>query len=93
MKCPRNDAQLTYSPRPFGEREQALLSRKAKFTDAGEGLILKYILNCHGAQIVGLSTNPNIYPRNDARFVVSLTNLIHLPPQLRHFRSKPANLQ
>ncbi len=47
------------------------MSRKAKFTDAGEGLILKYILDCRVAlaprndtQIVCLSTNPNIYPRN-----------------------------
>ena len=46
------------------------MSRKAKFTDAGEGLILKYILDCRVA----------LAPRNDARFVVSLTNLIHLPP-------------
>ena len=59
------------------------MSRKAKFTDAGEGLILKYILDCRVAsaprndtQIVGLSTNPNISPppRNNAKPVVLPTN-------------------
>ena len=31
-------AQLTYSPRPIGKREQLFLNRQAKVTDAGEGL-------------------------------------------------------
>ena len=51
--------QLAHFPRSFGEREQPLLSRKAKFTDAGEGL-----------NIIRTITHPNLPSIREGAHVV-----------------------
>ena len=51
--------QLAHFPCTFGEREQPLLSRKAKFTDAGEGL-----------NIIRTITHPNLPSIREGAYVV-----------------------
>ena len=69
------------TPRIIQEREQPFLSRKAKVTDAGEGLtpfkIASGCLGCSLAMTLGLSTyfmTEIIYPRNDVGLVGSPDN-------------------
>ena len=80
--APRNDIQLTHTPRPFGEREQLFLSRQAKVTDAGEGL-----------NIILTITHPNLPSREGTRADAQLTYTPRPLWERAEFVSEPCELR